>query len=71
MMPDMPHRFEIGVFTFGDHGPDPVTGATVSPAERMRQIVEEAVASTTAPTSSSRRRRWRWPRSPPAPTASA
>jgi len=30
MMPDMPHRFEIGVFTF-------------SPAERMRQIVEEAV----------------------------
>jgi probable LLM family oxidoreductase len=43
MMPDMPQRFEIGVFTFGDHGPDPVTGASVSPAERMRQIVEEAV----------------------------
>jgi probable LLM family oxidoreductase len=43
MMPDMPHRFEIGVFTFGDHGPDPVTSASVSPAERMRQIVEEAV----------------------------
>ena len=35
--------FEIGVFTFGDHGPDPVSGATVRPAERMRQIVEEAV----------------------------
>jgi len=35
--------FELGVFTFGDHGPDPRTGATIAPAERMRQIVEEAV----------------------------
>ena len=36
-------QFEVGVFTFGDHGPDPHGGRTVSPAERMRQIVEEAV----------------------------
>ena len=43
MMGPMPTPFEIGVFTFGDHGPDPLTGASVSPAERMRQIVEEAV----------------------------
>lgn len=35
--------FEIGLFTFGDHGPDPVTGAAPTPAARMRQIVEEAV----------------------------
>ena len=35
--------FEIGVFTFGDHGPDPVTGRTPTPAERLRQVVEEAV----------------------------
>jgi probable LLM family oxidoreductase len=35
--------FEIGVFTFGDHGPDPVTGRTPTPAARMRQVVEEAV----------------------------
>jgi len=34
--------FEIGVFTFGDHGPDPSTGATIPAAERMRQIVAEA-----------------------------
>ncbi|MDF1524287.1 MAG: LLM class flavin-dependent oxidoreductase, partial [Trueperaceae bacterium] len=33
----------IGVFTFGDHGPDPVTGLAPSPAERMRQVVDEAV----------------------------
>ncbi len=35
--------FELGVFTFGDHGPDPHSGLTISPRERMRQIVEEAV----------------------------
>jgi len=40
--------FEIGVFTFGDHGPDPASGATVSPAQRMRQIVEEAVLAEQA-----------------------
>lgn len=30
------------MFTFGDHGPDPTTGVTPSPAERLRQVVEEA-----------------------------
>ncbi len=39
----MPTPFEIGIFTFGDHGPDPVTGRTPTPAERLRQVVEEAV----------------------------
>jgi probable LLM family oxidoreductase len=34
--------FEVGVFTFGDHGPDPRTGVAPSAAERMRQVVEEA-----------------------------
>jgi probable LLM family oxidoreductase len=40
--------FEIGVFTFGDHGPDPRTGHTPSRAERMRRIVEEAVVAEQA-----------------------
>lgn len=44
----MPTPFEIGVFTFGDHGPDPVTGRTPRPAERMRQIVEEATVAEQA-----------------------
>ena len=34
---------EIGVFTFGDYGADPRSGLSVSPAERMRQLVEEAI----------------------------
>lgn len=38
----LPRPFEIGVFTFGDHGPDPATGAISAPAARMREIVEEA-----------------------------
>ncbi len=38
-----PAPFELGVFTFGDHGPDPSTGHTIAPVQRMRQIVEEAV----------------------------
>jgi len=50
MMPGMATspRFEVGVFTFGDHGPDPSTGQRVSSAERMRQIVEEAVVAEQA-----------------------
>lgn len=35
-------RFELGVFTFGDHGPDPRSGALIHPAERLRQVIEEA-----------------------------
>jgi probable LLM family oxidoreductase len=33
---------EIGTYTFAERTPDPVTGATVSPAQRMRDVVEEA-----------------------------
>jgi probable LLM family oxidoreductase len=32
---------EIGLYTFGDVGIDPVTGHRVSPAERLRNLVEE------------------------------
>jgi probable LLM family oxidoreductase len=34
---------EIGLYTFGDVGADPVTGRQVSPAERLRNLVEEIV----------------------------
>lgn len=49
-MPPMaaPQRFQVGVFTFGDHGTDPVSGVRVSSAERMRQIVEEATVAEQA-----------------------
>ena len=43
MVPYREPSFELGVFTFGDHDPQPAGGHSVSPAERMRQIVEEAV----------------------------
>jgi probable LLM family oxidoreductase len=32
---------EIGLYTFGDVGKDPVTGRYTSPSERLRQLVEE------------------------------
>ena len=32
---------EIGLFTFGDIGPNPVTGQVVGAPERLRNIVEE------------------------------
>ncbi|MEA2289721.1 MAG: hypothetical protein QOD55_1718, partial [Solirubrobacteraceae bacterium] len=32
---------EIGVYTFAELAPDPATGAAVSPAQRMRDLVEE------------------------------
>lgn len=32
---------EIGLYTFGDVGTDPVTGRRVGPAERLRNLVEE------------------------------
>jgi probable LLM family oxidoreductase len=32
---------ELGVYTFVEHGPDPVTGRVVPPAERMRNLLEE------------------------------
>ncbi|GCE76015.1 hypothetical protein CBZ_10710 [Cellulomonas biazotea] len=31
---------ELGLYTFGDIHPDPRTGATVSPAQRLREILE-------------------------------
>jgi probable LLM family oxidoreductase len=33
---------EIGVYTFAELSPDPETGQTISPRERMRNLVEEA-----------------------------
>jgi alkanesulfonate monooxygenase SsuD/methylene tetrahydromethanopterin reductase-like flavin-dependent oxidoreductase (luciferase family) len=35
--------FEIGIFSFGDHGRDPVHGTVQSPEVRMRELIEEAV----------------------------
>ncbi|PSJ57449.1 LLM class flavin-dependent oxidoreductase [Kumtagia ephedrae] len=32
----------LGIYTFGDLRPDPVTGKTISPAERMAQMMEMA-----------------------------
>lgn len=34
---------EIGLYTFGDVGADPVTGCRIGPAERLRHLVEEIV----------------------------
>lgn len=32
---------ELGLYTFGDVGKDPVTGQTVTPSQRLRNLVEE------------------------------
>jgi probable LLM family oxidoreductase len=32
---------QIGIYTFADTSPDPATGATISSAQRLRQILEE------------------------------
>jgi probable LLM family oxidoreductase len=34
---------EIGLYTFGDVGTDPVTGRRIDPSERLRNLVEEIV----------------------------
>ena len=34
---------ELGLYTFGDVGADPVTGRRVGPAERLRNLVDEIV----------------------------
>ena len=39
---------EIGLYTFGDVGVDPVTGHRVGPAERLRNLVEEIVLADEA-----------------------
>ena len=31
---------ELGLYTFGDIHPDPVTGAVTSPAQRLRDVLE-------------------------------
>lgn len=34
------HPFELGIYSFVELTPDPVTGRSISPAERMRNLVE-------------------------------
>mgnify|MGYP002778820386 CR=1 FL=1 len=36
-----PPAFEIGLYSFAEHTPDPATGGTISPAERLRNLLEE------------------------------
>jgi len=36
----MPKAFEIGVYSFAERTPDPVTGALIDPAERLRNLIE-------------------------------
>ncbi|MFC4411790.1 LLM class flavin-dependent oxidoreductase [Chungangia koreensis] len=36
------HNFEIGIYTLGDVGPDPVTGKSISPQQRLKEVVETA-----------------------------
>jgi probable LLM family oxidoreductase len=33
---------ELGIYTFGDHNPNPVTGDSVTPKEKLRQTIELA-----------------------------
>jgi alkanesulfonate monooxygenase SsuD/methylene tetrahydromethanopterin reductase-like flavin-dependent oxidoreductase (luciferase family) len=39
---------EIGLYTFGDVGADPVTGQRIRPAQRLRNLVEEIVLADQA-----------------------
>ncbi|MGY4645825.1 LLM class flavin-dependent oxidoreductase [Cellulomonas sp. URHB0016] len=39
-MPFVPLRMELGLYTFGDVHPDPVSGAVTSPAQRLRDVLE-------------------------------
>ncbi|MDQ4136306.1 MAG: LLM class flavin-dependent oxidoreductase [Pseudomonadota bacterium] len=39
---------DIGLYTFGDVGTDPVTGRRIGPAERLRDLVEEIVLADQA-----------------------
>ena len=39
---------QFGIDSFVEHTPDPVSGATISAAERMRQLVAEAVCADTS-----------------------
>src|SRR5215210_4293133 len=35
-------RMEIGIYTFGETTPDPVTGSRISTAQRLKDLIEEA-----------------------------
>lgn len=41
----MTYPFELGIITFGEISPDPVTGRLMSPRDRMAEIVEQAVVA--------------------------
>jgi hypothetical protein len=61
---------ELGLYTFAEMTPDPATGETPNPAQRLRDLLEEVeladrlgldvfgVGDTTGRSSRSRRRRW-------------
>ncbi|MEI7469401.1 MAG: LLM class flavin-dependent oxidoreductase, partial [Chloroflexota bacterium] len=36
-----PPAFEIGIYSFAERTPDPVTGQIVSPAQRLHDLIEE------------------------------
>ncbi|GFZ91080.1 hypothetical protein GCM10010978_32320 [Compostibacillus humi] len=36
------NRFEVGVYTLADLGPDPHSGEIISPKQRMDEIIEAA-----------------------------
>lgn len=38
--PVSPPMFEVGVYSFVEHGPDPATGIQISAAQRMRNLLE-------------------------------
>src|SRR5262249_3235435 len=40
--PSASFSMQIGLYTFAETSPDPSTGKTVSPAQRLREIIEEA-----------------------------
>ena len=35
------NRLELGIYTFAELTPDPATGRVVSPAQRLRDLLEE------------------------------
>ncbi len=39
---NLPRRFKIGLFTFGEITPDPVTGRPINPAVRLREFIDLA-----------------------------
>lgn len=41
-MPEQPSYFEIGIYSLGDIGPNPITGTTTSAPERLQQLLDMA-----------------------------